>query len=127
MSVLVSVKPGAMIFISGNSPMVVIGLPLNVILAIMFPPCTIYGFSVRFTLCLMITWDIIKILTERFFPRKRTFQQIIFSDLSFLFSTLAVCFNEALQLKYTVVKDMIAYNNRNTFKQVIENPPDFEI
>jgi len=38
-----------------------------------------------------------------------------------LFSTLDVCFNEALQLKYTVVKDIIAYNNRNTFKQVIEN------
>jgi hypothetical protein len=64
-----------MVFISGNFPMVIIGLSLNVILAMMFPLCTIYEFFVRFTFYLMITWDIIKMLTECFFPRKRTFQQ----------------------------------------------------
>lgn len=66
-------------------------------------------------------------LSESLSPWQRVFQQNFFKDLSFSFSALAFGFNEALQLKFTVVKDMIAFKNRNSFKQVIENLSDFEI
>ena len=72
-------------------------------------------------------WNTVYKLSEKFSPWHRICQQNYFGDLSFLFSTLAFGFNEALQLKYNVVKDMIAFNNRNTFKQLIENLSDFEI
>ncbi len=72
-------------------------------------------------------WNTVDELSERLSPWHRIFQQRYFGDLSFLFSALAFGFNDALQLKYTVVKDMIAFNNKHTFKQLIENLTDFEI
>jgi hypothetical protein len=72
-------------------------------------------------------WNAINKLSERLSPWHRICQQNFFGDLSFLFSTLIFGFNEALKLKYTVVKNMIAFKNRDAFKQVVENITDFEI
>ncbi len=72
-------------------------------------------------------WNTVRTLSERMSPWHGIFQQSFFGDLSFLFSTLAFGFNEAIQLKYTIVKDILNFKNKNTFKQIIENLPDFEI
>jgi Fe-S-cluster containining protein len=72
-------------------------------------------------------WDAVIKLSEHFSPWHSIFQQNFFGDLSFLFSVLAFGFNEAVQLKYTVVRDILAFKDKNTFKQALENLPDFEI
>lgn len=78
-------------------------------------------------LVLIDIWNAVKKLSGSLSPWHGIFQQNFFGDLSFLFSTLAFGFNEAVQLKYTIVKDMIVFKNRNTFKQAIENLTDYEI
>lgn len=72
-------------------------------------------------------WNTVKQLSERLSPWHRIFQEKFFCDLSFLFSTLAFGFNKAVQLKYNVVKDIVVFKSKNTFKQVIENLPDSEL
>lgn len=72
-------------------------------------------------------WDTVNKLSEHLSPWHGIFQQRYFGDPSFLFSTLAFGYNEAVQLKYTVVKDILAFKNKNTFKQAIENLSDFDI
>ena len=72
-------------------------------------------------------WDAVNRLSEQLSPWQGIFQQKYFGDLSFLFSALTFGFSEALQLKYTVVKDILAVKNENNFKKVIENITYFEI
>lgn len=72
-------------------------------------------------------WDAIKILSERFSPEHRIFQQNYFGDISFLFSSLTFGVNKAVQMKYTVVREMVAFENRNAFEQIMEALPDFDI
>ena len=72
-------------------------------------------------------WLAVKKLSERLFPWHGIFQQQFFGDLSFLFSVLAFGFKEAVQLKYAVVRDILTFENENTFKQTIENLSDFDI
>jgi hypothetical protein len=72
-------------------------------------------------------WDAVNKLSKQLSPWHRIFQQKYFGDLSFLFSALAFGFNEALQLKYTVVRNYLIFKNEDTFKKVIENINYFKI
>lgn len=72
-------------------------------------------------------WDAIKILSERFSPEHRIFQQNYFGDMSFLFSSLVFGFNKALQMKYNVVKEMVIFENRKAFENIMNTLPDFDL
>jgi len=72
-------------------------------------------------------WNAVKKLSEHLSPWHKIFQQRYFGDLSFLFSALAFGLNEAVRLKYTVVRDTLAFKNEDTFKQIIESLSDFDI
>ena len=72
-------------------------------------------------------WNAVKKLSKHLSPWHKIFQQRYFGDLSFLFSALAFGSNEAVRLKYTVVRDALAFKNEDTFKQLIESLSDFDI
>jgi hypothetical protein len=72
-------------------------------------------------------WNAINRLSERLSPWHRIYRQKYSGDLSFLFSAIAFGFNEAVKLKYTVVRDILYFNNKNIFKQIIESLSDFDI
>jgi len=51
----------------------------------------------------MITWDIIEILTERFFLGRGHSNKFFFGNLSFLFSRMSFGFDKAIYIEYNVV------------------------
>jgi hypothetical protein len=47
--------------------------------------------------------------------------------MSFLFSSLVFGFNKALQMKYNVVKEMVIFENRKAFENIMNTLPDFDL
>ena len=68
--------------------------------------------------------DTIEAISGRFSQWHQSFSQRYFSDLSFLLSSLAFGFTEAIQMKFTVVRDIITTGNMTRLEKIIDELPD---
>jgi Fe-S-cluster containining protein len=58
-------------------------------------------------------------------PWHELFRERYFSDLSFLLASLTLGMDEAIQLKFEIVRDMLARGKRDRLMEVVEELPDF--
>ena len=68
--------------------------------------------------------DTIDGISAGFSFRHQSFSQRYFSDLSFLLSALMFGYTEAVQLKFTLVRDMVHTNNRTKLDRILQELPD---
>jgi hypothetical protein len=68
--------------------------------------------------------DTIEVLAEQLAPQHNTFRLTYFSDLSFLLASLAFGVGEAVQLKFSFTRDIVATGNRAKVAEVVEQVPD---
>jgi Fe-S-cluster containining protein len=62
---------------------------------------------------------------SRQFPQwKQLYEQMYFSDLSFLITSLLFGAEESVQLKFSLVKEILATNDRTKVNKIIEELPD---
>jgi len=68
--------------------------------------------------------DRIEAISAGFSSRHQSFGRRYFSDLSFLLSALMFGYTEAVQLKFTLVRDMVHTNNRTKLDRILQELPD---
>ncbi len=68
--------------------------------------------------------DTIEAISGRFSQWHQSFSRMYFSDLSFLLSSLAFGLTESIQLKFTVVRDIITTGNMTGLEKIIDELPD---
>ena len=68
--------------------------------------------------------DRIQAISSHFSSRHQWFAQRYFSDLSFLLSSAMFGYTEAVQLKFTLVRDMVHTENRTKLDRILEELPD---
>jgi len=69
--------------------------------------------------------DKIEALSKQFSPWHESFGKKYYSDLSFLLASLVFGASEAVQMKFTLVHDILATGNRQRLIQIVEELPDF--
>ena len=62
---------------------------------------------------------------EQLAPWHDAFNQRYFSDLSFLLAALAFDMQQAVQLKFEIVRDVLATNDRARIDNIVDNLSDF--
>ena len=68
--------------------------------------------------------DRIQAISAHFSSRHQWFAQRYFSDLSFLLSALMFGYTQAVQMKFTLVRDMMNTENRSKLDRIIQELPD---
>jgi Fe-S-cluster containining protein len=68
--------------------------------------------------------DRIEAISAGFSSRHQWFARRYFSDLSFLLSALMFGYTEAVQMKFTLVRDMVHTENRTKLDRIIQELPD---
>ena len=68
--------------------------------------------------------DRIQAISAHFSSRHQWFARRYFSDLSFLLSALMFGYTEAVQLKFTIVRDMVHTENRTKLDRILKKLPD---
>jgi Fe-S-cluster containining protein len=68
--------------------------------------------------------DRIQAISAHFSSRHQWFARRYFSDLSFLLSALMFGYTEAVQLKFTIVRDMVHTENRTKLDRILKELPD---
>jgi Fe-S-cluster containining protein len=69
--------------------------------------------------------DAIENLSGELAPWHDAFNQRYFSDLSFLLATLTLDMQQAVQLKFEIVRDVIATGDRTRIDNIVDNLSDF--
>ena len=69
--------------------------------------------------------DAIETLSGKLAPWHDAFDQRYFSDLSFLLAALAFDMQQAVQLKFEIVRDVLATGNRKRIDDIVDNVSDF--
>lgn len=69
--------------------------------------------------------DAIETLSGQLAPWHDAFNQRYFSDLSFLLAALAFDMQQAVQLKFEIVRDVLATNDRARIDNIVDNLSDF--
>jgi hypothetical protein len=69
--------------------------------------------------------DAIETLSGQLAPWHDAFNQRYFSDLSFLLAALAFDMQQAVQLKFEIVRDVLATNDRRRIDNIVDNLSDF--
>lgn len=69
--------------------------------------------------------DSIETLSGQLAPWHHAFKQGYFSDLSFLLAALAFDMQQAVQLKFEIVRDVLATGNRTRVNAIVDNLSDF--
>jgi hypothetical protein len=100
-------------------------------------PKKVVDFQVPYCLCvetngaaviddkmLLQTSDTIEAISAGFSSWHQSFGQRYFSDLSFLLSALMFGYTEAVQKKFTLVRDMVNTENRTKLDKIIQELPD---
>jgi len=68
--------------------------------------------------------DRIEAISAAFSSRHQWFAQRYFSDLSFLLSALMFGYKQSVQMKFTLVRDMVHTKNRTELDKIIQELPD---
>jgi hypothetical protein len=68
--------------------------------------------------------DSIQGISAHFSSRHQWFARRYFSDLSFLLSALMFGYTQAVQMKFTLVRDMLHTENRSKLDKTIQELPD---
>jgi Fe-S-cluster containining protein len=68
--------------------------------------------------------DRIQAISAHFSSRHQWFAQKYFSDFSFLLTALIFGYPQAIQMKFTIVRDMVHTKNRSKLDSVIQELPD---
>jgi Fe-S-cluster containining protein len=100
-------------------------------------PHSVINFHVPYCLCVELIGDTaiddkmllhtaneIETLSEHFSQWHESFSQRYFLDLSFLLASLAFGFTEAVQMKFALVREIIATGNRARLNKILEELPD---
>lgn len=100
-------------------------------------PKKVVDFQVSYCLCvetngpaviddktLLQASDTIEAISAHFSSRHQWFARRYFSDLSFLLSALMFGYTEAVQMKFTLVHDMVHNKNRTELDKIIQELPD---
>ena len=100
-------------------------------------PKKVVDFQVSYCLCvetnglaviddktLLKASDRIEAISAHFSSWHQWFAQRYFSDLSFLLSALMFGYTEAVQMKFTLVRDMVNTENRTKLDRIIQELPD---
>ena len=69
-------------------------------------------------------WDEVLELSEQFAPWHRVFQEKYFSDPAFLIASLVFGTKNAVQLKFDIVRDIVATGDRNRLNRALEEMTD---
>jgi Fe-S-cluster containining protein len=73
---------------------------------------------------LVQTSDVIDSISAQLVPWHDQFRQEYFSDLSFLLASISLGLQEAIQLKFDIVRDYLANGNQDRLAKIIEDYPD---
>jgi len=68
--------------------------------------------------------DTIEAISSGFSPWHQSFGQKYFSDLSFLLSAIGFGYQQAVHMKFTIVRDMVHTRNRTKLDGIIQELPD---
>ena len=68
--------------------------------------------------------ELIEALSQQLGPWHESFRTRYFADLSFLFTSLIFGFPEAVQMKFSLVRDVVATGNRTRIAEILEEVPD---
>jgi len=100
-------------------------------------PQSIIDFQVPYCMCVKVdgekvisdemllhTADTITTLSEQFLEWHQLFSQLYFSDLSFLLTSLVFGFQDAIKMKFSIVREIVETGNRSGLGPVFERIPD---
>ncbi len=100
-------------------------------------PQRVIDFQVPYCLCVEIDGNVcindkmllnisnkILELSHRFSHWHKSFSQRYFSDLGFLLASLVFGLSEAVQMKFTVVRDIVTLGNRSRLDRIVGELPD---
>lgn len=68
--------------------------------------------------------DAVTVISARFSPWHQLFGQGYFSDLSFLLTSLVIGFREAIQMKFSIVSEILNTGNRTKLDNLVRELPD---
>ncbi len=66
----------------------------------------------------------IESISQRLSKSHQLFQQVYFSDLSFLIASLIFGLKETVRIKYSLVSDIVQKGNKENMENIIKNIPD---
>lgn len=100
-------------------------------------PQSVIDFQVPYCMCVKVdgetmindemllhTADTITTLSEQFLKWHQLFGQWYFSDLSFLLTSLVFGFQDAVKMKFSIVREVVATGNKSRLKTVLEQLSD---
>ena len=74
---------------------------------------------------LLQVFDMIEALSGELVPWNDEFRRRYFSDLSFLLASISLCLQQAIQLKFEIVGDILRTDNHQKVEDIVDKLDDF--